>query len=75
MGNYVDSKKKYGEVLEMKPTNKLRGITMNNLAVACWWHKNPLYKDVITDMEYEEARINRDFKQTKELLMNAVGAL
>ncbi len=26
-------------------------------------------------INYEEIRINRDFKQTKELLMNSIGAL
>lgn len=44
IGNNPDAKKKYGQVLEMKPTHRLKGMIMNNLAVACWWHKNPLYK-------------------------------
>jgi len=41
--NYADAKKKYGEVLEMKPSHSIRGKTLNNLSVACWWHKNPLF--------------------------------
>ena len=41
--NLPDAKKKYGEVLEMKPFDSLRGKTLNNLAVACWWHKNPMF--------------------------------
>ena len=41
--NFADAKKKYGEVLEMKPSHGLRGKTLNNLSVASWWHKNPLF--------------------------------
>lgn len=41
--NYADAKRKYGEVLEMKPTPQLRGKTLNNLSVASWWQKNPMF--------------------------------
>jgi hypothetical protein len=73
--NYPDAKRKYGEVLEMKPSHTLRGMTFNNLAVASWWHKNPMFPSHASKFEYEEVRINRDFNQTKELLMNSIGAL
>lgn len=52
--NFPDAKKKYGEVLEMKPTNLLRGKTLNNLSIACWWHKNPMFPINIKDTtDYE----------------------
>lgn len=59
----------------MKPSHILRGMTFNNLAVACWWHKNPMFPSPAAKVEYEEVRLNRDFNQTKELLMNSIGAL
>ena len=63
-------------MLELKPTPALRGKTLNNLSVASWWHKNPMFPiQHEISINYEEMRINRDFKQTKELLMNSIGAL
>ncbi len=41
---YPDAKKKYSETIEMKPQHNIKGMAFNNLAVACWWHKNPLFK-------------------------------
>jgi hypothetical protein len=41
--NFADAKRKYGEVLELKPLAELRGKTLNNLSVASWWHKNPMF--------------------------------
>jgi hypothetical protein len=41
--NFADAKRKYGEVLELKPSAELRGKTLNNLSVASWWHKNPMF--------------------------------
>lgn len=32
----------------------LRGFALNNLAVACWWHKHPSFRD-FEDIEEEEA--------------------
>jgi hypothetical protein len=50
----------------MKPTANLKGKVLNNLSIACWWHKNPIFpKETSVRLEYEEARINRDFKQSK----------
>jgi hypothetical protein len=35
----------------MKPTNIIRAMTLNNLSIACWWHKNPLYKNILSEKE------------------------
>lgn len=60
----------------MKPNHYLKGMALNNLSIACWWHKNPMFGARYgNEMEYEEVRMNRDFRQTKELLMNAIGAV
>jgi len=29
----------------MEPTSNLRGLVLNNLAVASWWHKHPNFRD------------------------------
>jgi len=51
----------------MSPNHNVKGIAQNNLGLACWWHKNPINKIGFTAdvVNYEESRINRDFKQTK----------
>lgn len=41
-GNYIDSKKRYSQLLESDPQGTLKAYILNNLALACWWHKNPL---------------------------------
>jgi hypothetical protein len=28
----------------MSPNLNLKGMAQNNLALACWWHKNPIDK-------------------------------
>jgi hypothetical protein len=28
----------------MSPNINLKGMAQNNLALACWWHKNPIQK-------------------------------
>ncbi|EGR33488.1 hypothetical protein IMG5_051660 [Ichthyophthirius multifiliis] len=30
----------------LDPNNLLRGYALNNLAVACWWHKHPNFRDL-----------------------------
>lgn len=37
----------------LDPDPVLRGYALNNLAVACWWHKYPNFKD-LDDQNYEE---------------------
>lgn len=60
----------------MSPNFNLKGMAQNNLALACWWHKNPINKaQQINDyVKYDENRINRDFKQTKEIFMNSLAS-
>lgn len=42
VGNYADAKIKYSECLETDPNHDLKVRAYNNLALACWWHKNPV---------------------------------
>lgn len=41
-GNYTDAKNRYQKCLEADPQGKLRSYALNNLGLACWWHKNPI---------------------------------
>lgn len=43
VGNYIDAKSKYFECLSNTPDNELKSRVYNNLALACWWNKNPLF--------------------------------
>ena len=43
LGNYADAKLKYAECLDSAPNSRLKNMVINNLAVACWWQKNPLF--------------------------------
>lgn len=36
-GNYRDAKKRFREVLKLQPNNHLRGMALNNLALAYRW--------------------------------------
>ena len=42
-GNYPDAKKRYWSCLDSEPNPKLKSWATNNLAIACWWHKNPMF--------------------------------
>jgi tetratricopeptide (TPR) repeat protein len=42
VGNYSDAKARYSECIESDPNTQLKVKAYNNLALACWWHKNPL---------------------------------
>lgn len=42
MGNYSDAKARFSECIESDPNPLLKVKALNNLALACWWHKNPL---------------------------------
>ena len=39
-GAFSQAKKLLRECLLMQPGNLYRGFALNNLAVACWWHKS-----------------------------------
>lgn len=41
-GNYHDAKQRLRECVTMQPNHILKGYALNNLALACWWHKIPL---------------------------------
>lgn len=41
-GNYVDAKARLSKCLESDPQGKLKSFVLNNLGLACWWHKNPI---------------------------------
>lgn len=41
LGNYADAKAKYSECIDSDPGPELKVRAFNNLALACWWHKNP----------------------------------
>lgn len=45
-GNFVDAKQRLRECASMDPNPLLRGYALNNLAVACWWHKHPSFRDL-----------------------------
>lgn len=73
VGNYADAKVKYSECLDSDPNPEMRVRVLNNLGLACWWHKNPLVPD--ENAEYLKNRvdlIDSEFKQTRELLLKAL---
>jgi hypothetical protein len=43
VGNYGDAKARYSECIDNDPSRELKVRALNNLALACWWHKNPLF--------------------------------
>jgi Tfp pilus assembly protein PilF len=42
--NYQDAKSRLSKCLESDPQGKLKSYALNNLGLACWWHKNPIEK-------------------------------
>lgn len=84
-GNYGDSKRRLYECLKLDPTNNiLKGMILNNLAVACWWHKYP-YAIRLQDLKsseeeeekfraepYEDSKISAEFNECKTLLKNSI---
>jgi hypothetical protein len=49
VGNYADAKSKYFECLSNGPDSDLKSRIYNNLGLACWWHKNPLFDEKIVE--------------------------
>ena len=43
-GNYEDAKKRLSKCLESDPQGTTKAYALNNLGLACWWHKNPFEK-------------------------------
>lgn len=54
--NFADAKSRLRECIMMDPNPLLRGFALNNLAVACWWHKHPSFRDI--EDEDEEGSIS-----------------
>jgi tetratricopeptide (TPR) repeat protein len=71
-GNYNDSKSRFWRCLETDPQGRLKAYLYNNLALACWWHKNPL-EQIRDEAEIlDREKVEKDFLQTKELLAKSV---
>jgi len=51
----VDAKQRLRECIILDPNHLLRGYALNNLAVACWWHKHPNFRDLEDIEESGEA--------------------
>jgi Tfp pilus assembly protein PilF len=43
--NYRDAKIKLEECLNDDPSEIIKGCALNNLGVACWWHKHPKFQE------------------------------
>jgi len=74
VGNYADAKIKYSECLENQPKDDLKIKIYNNLALACWWNKNPL---IVSDKDLHKINISSelidsDFKQVKSLFLKGL---
>ncbi|EAR94619.2 tetratricopeptide repeat protein (macronuclear) [Tetrahymena thermophila SB210] len=54
-GNFIDAKQRLRECIMQDPNPLLRGYALNNLAVACWWHKHPNLRDLIDFDEIEDS--------------------
>ena len=70
-GNYEDAKKKYYEMLDADPQGYVKAYAYNNLALACWWHKNPIFsneKFTLTD----EKKVKKDFDQVQGLFSESL---
>lgn len=47
----------------MDPNPLLRGFALNNLAVACWWHKHPSFRDI--EDEDEEGSLSEKADESR----------
>lgn len=66
VGNYGDAKARYSECMDSDPGADLRWKVYNNLAVACWWHKNPLFPGKVVESSTHQAElIDSQFVQTR----------
>lgn len=64
-GNYTDAKNRLSKCIDTEPLGKLKSYAYNNLALACWWHKNPieLVRDNIESAD--NSKVEKDFSQVK----------
>jgi tetratricopeptide (TPR) repeat protein len=60
-GNYADAKRRYSECINSEPARELRVRAYNNLGLACWWHKNPLFGEKVEGGETVDA----DYRQSR----------
>jgi hypothetical protein len=76
VGNYPDAKLRYGDCLESQPSPDLKHRLYNNLALACWWGKNPLVADRqnFQPEKHRGSSVDSDFKQSRELFLRALEA-
>jgi hypothetical protein len=44
--------------LNLEPNPLLKGYTLNNLAVASWWHKMPNLREFVSDDDEEIPEIS-----------------
>ena len=54
-------------MLDANPQGNLKSYAYNNLALACWWHKNPIIEEETADTATE-----KDFNQTNQLLSTSI---
>lgn len=45
LSNYKDAKSRLEECLGDNPTDNIKACALNNLGVACWWHKYPRFTE------------------------------
>jgi tetratricopeptide (TPR) repeat protein len=75
VGNYEDAKRRYSECLESQPGSDLKAKAYNNLALACWWSKNPLVAEQqVQPAKHRGSSVDSDFKQAKGLFLKAIEA-
>ena len=72
VGNYADAKIKYSECLASDPDAELKSRVLNNLGLACWWHKNPLFDEKTIETQRNQEQIDSDYKQSRGLLLKAI---
>lgn len=73
VGNYPDAKSKYSECLDADPSSELKSRVLNNLGLACWWHKNPLFPEkAVESQKLKVDSIDSDFKQSRDIFLKAL---
>lgn len=72
-GNYEDAKNRLSKCLQADPQGKIKSYALNNLGLACWWHKNPLDNMKTTeDASRDNEKIVRDFGKAKDLFCRSL---
>ena len=73
LGNYADAKARYGQCIEADPNPQLKTRAYNNLALACWWHKNPLLPEQqVQAADHRMDMVDGEFRQTREIFLKAL---